>query len=207
MKITLDGIGKRYRSNWLFRNLNTELTAPGNYMITGYNGSGKSTLLLILTGFVTPTAGKMVWTGNDGNVLKREDAFEHFSLCSPALDLFDELTLAELVERHFTFRNLSDGYKITDVKEICGLDAHWNKSIGTFSSGMKQRVKIALAVLTQSSALVLDEPAMNLDSRSVDWYYQLINSYLGDRLLIVATNNPAIDCPFKSTEINIVQKS
>lgn len=207
MKIVLDGIGKRYRSNWLFRNLNAELTAPGNYMITGYNGSGKSTLLLIITGFVTPTAGKLIWTDDNGKTLSRENVFEHFSLCSPSLDLFDELTLAELIERHFSFRKLADGYKITDVKEICGLDAHWNKPIGTFSSGMKQRVKIAMAVLTQSSVLVLDEPAMNLDSRSVDWYYQLVNSYLGNRLLIVATNNPAIDCPFKSTEINIVQKS
>ncbi|MFI5204523.1 MAG: ATP-binding cassette domain-containing protein [Flavobacteriales bacterium] len=207
MKIILDGIGKRYRANWLFRDLKTELITPQSYMITGYNGSGKSTLLLIMAGFVTPTMGKIEWINDDEKQIEREKVYEYFSLCSPSLELFDDLSLAELVERHFSFRPMLGNYKVNEFKEICGLDAHWNKQVGTFSSGMKQRVKIALAVLTESKALLLDEPAMNLDTRSVDWYYQLIHAYLNNRLLVVATNNPQTDSPFKATEINIVQRS
>jgi ABC-type multidrug transport system ATPase subunit len=177
-------------------------------MITGYNGSGKSTMLLIICGYVTPTEGKVLWQLNDTSVyIEKENVHSYISLCSPALELFDELTLAELVNSHFSFRPIATGFTVADVKELCGLDAHWNKPIGTFSSGMKQRVKITLAFLTQSKILVLDEPAMNLDKRSVEWYYQLINSCLNNRLLIVATNNPQVDCPFNSTEINILHKS
>lgn len=207
MKIILDGIGKRYRTNWLFRDLKIQLVSPQGYMITGYNGSGKSTLLLIMAGFVTPTMGKIQWMDESGKEIEREKAFQYFSLCSPSLELFDDLSLAELVERHFSFRKMLDGFKVNEFKEICGLDAHWNKQVGTFSSGMKQRVKIALAVLTESKVVLLDEPAMNLDARSVEWYYQLIHSYLNNRLLVVATNNPQIDCPFKAIEINIIQRS
>jgi ABC-type multidrug transport system ATPase subunit len=207
MKIILDGIGKRYRTNWLFRDLKIQLVSPQGYMITGYNGSGISTLLLIMAGFVTPTMGNIKWVDENEKEIEREKVFQYFSLCSPSLELFDDLTLAELVDRHFSFRKMLDGFKVTEFKEICGLDAHWNKQVGTFSSGMKQRVKIALAVLTESKVVLLDEPAMNLDARSVEWYYQLIHSYLNNRLLVVATNNPQIDCPFKTTEINIIQRS
>jgi ABC-type multidrug transport system ATPase subunit len=80
--------------------------------------------------------------------------------------------------------------------EITQLEKAKNKQLKYFSSGMKQRVRLALAVLCDSPLLLLDEPTSNLDKKAIDWYQQLVTDHSKNRLIIVASNQQEYEYPF-----------
>src|SRR5690606_28190701 len=86
------------------------------------------------------------------------------------------------------FKKLLPELGIDQVIELLGLERSADKEIRYFSSGMKQRTKLALACCSDTSMLFLDEPTSNLDSQGVEWYHQLIQKFSKDRLIIVASN-------------------
>ncbi|KQR71914.1 ABC transporter ATP-binding protein [Pedobacter sp. Leaf176] len=186
MTITLNNVGRRFNKEWIFRNLSTEFTSGNSYAILGPNGSGKSTLLSVLTGSLTPSEGQISFSENKD--IPVEDIYKHISLAAPYLELVETFTLKELIDFHFKFKDFSAGLNAKSLVSILGLEKSANKEIKYFSSGMKQRTKLALACCSNSPILFLDEPTSNLDVQGVDWYRELIENYTKNRLTIIGSN-------------------
>ncbi len=201
MNILLHNIGKKYNYHWIFRRINLELGAPAHWGILGNNGSGKTTLLKVLSGYLTPSEGDITWS------LKNKDispsVFRFTGIASPHLELIEEFSLRESLLFHSKFRSFIQNHTLKSLIKTSGLEKSADKPIKYFSSGMKQRVKLLLAVMSDNPLIILDEPCSNLDDRSIDWYKQLIDEYIGDRLLIIGSNDKETECFSCSRFINL----
>ncbi len=209
MIINLDKVGKRYHFDWIFRNIDFEFRSGEPCVIVGPNGSGKSTLLQTISGLVIPNEGAIVYKIDD-KIIPVEHLFRHFSIATPYLELIEDFTLAEIIEFHFKFKKfIGSGGQISrkelteKVIDIIDLHKSRNKHIKYYSSGMKQRVKLALAILSDTPLLLLDEPTSNLDKKGMEWYRGLIDRYTLNRLVIVCSNNQAVEFDFCKQKIDI----
>lgn len=183
MRIELDKVSKKYGSQWIYRGVSTVFESGGRYAITGANGSGKSTLLKVISGMVTPNEGRVLYTHN-GATIPAEDIYKHISYSAPYLDLPEELTVAEMVAFHQQMRVL---HGITAADLLAAIDIP-PKEIRDCSSGMKQRVKLALAYYTKSDILLLDEPTANMDHHWRDWTNTLVKNDPQQRIVIICSN-------------------
>lgn len=181
--IELAGVSKKFGSNWIFRDINARFEAGRKYAITGPNGSGKSTLLKIIAGIVTPNEGK-VTANNKHGVILIEELYTQVVFCAPYLELPDELTLTELLNFHESQRKLT----ISRKEFMDAVQLEPGKEIRNYSSGMKQRLKLALAFYTHSPVILLDEPTTTLDEHWTKWYLKLAGELLGNRLTIISSN-------------------
>ncbi|GGI26797.1 ABC transporter ATP-binding protein [Pedobacter mendelii] len=186
MKIALNNVGRRFNKEWIFRNLSTEFTSGNSYAILGPNGSGKSTLLSVLTGSLTPSEGEISFS--DIENVPVENIYKYISLAAPYLELVETFTLKEIIDFHFKFKSFAVGVDAKSLVSILGLEKSSNKEIKYFSSGMKQRTKLALACCSNSPILFLDEPTSNLDVQGINWYLELIEKFTKNRLTIVGSN-------------------
>ncbi|MFI5158860.1 MAG: ATP-binding cassette domain-containing protein [Sphingobacteriales bacterium] len=189
MNITLQNIGRRFNREWIFRGVEYTFKAGESYAILGSNGSGKSTLLQILNGSLSPSAGTIRYE-LDGKEVLVEDVFQCLSLAAPYLELIEEFTLTEMIDLHFKFKSYKAGMDNKAVIDLLAMDANKNKLIKYFSSGMKQRLKLALAFCSDTPILMLDEPTSNLDAQGVEWYLGLIEKFALNRLTIICSNQP-----------------
>ncbi len=187
MKISLHNAGKRFNRDWIFRHIDMELDASGSYAITGANGSGKSTLLQVIAGATLHSEGKLVYHATDGVEIK--EPYKNIALAAPYLELVEEFTATELLQFHAGFKKLTGG--IPEILAAVNLEKAAHKQIRYFSSGMKQRLKLAQAFFSESAVLLLDEPTTNLDSEGTALYQQLVEQHLGKRLVVVSSNVPA----------------
>ncbi|ASU36511.1 ABC transporter ATP-binding protein [Mucilaginibacter xinganensis] len=187
MKISLQNIGRRFNRDWIFRGIDHSFTDDKAYAILGPNGSGKSTLLQVLNGSLAPSAGKLEYF-HDDKAVEISEVYQHLSLAAPYLELIEEFTLSEVVDFHFQFKGYKTGIDKNGVIELLGMASNKNKMIRYFSSGMKQRLKLALAFCSDTPMLMLDEPTSNLDTQGVDWYLSLVEKYAANRLTIICSN-------------------
>jgi ABC-type multidrug transport system ATPase subunit len=187
MKIELQQCGKRYRREWILRRIDYTFAAGGRYAITGPNGSGKSTLLKLLSGHLSPSKGKVSFS-YEGQLLPVESVYPHLAFAAPYIELIEEFTLRESLEFHQKFRPLLAGLNTDSLIDLLGLQSATHLPVHNFSSGMKQRLKLALACCSQADYILLDEPTTNLDDKGAEWYQQLLTEFVGDRLLVVASN-------------------
>jgi ABC-type multidrug transport system ATPase subunit len=186
MNISLNNVGRRFNKEWIFRNLSAEFTSGNSYAILGPNGSGKSTLLSVLTGSLSPSEGEISFS--DTKEISVENIYKYISLAAPYLELVETFTLKESIDFHFKFKNFAAGLDSKKLITILGLEKAANKEIKYFSSGMKQRTKLALACCTDTPILFLDEPTSNLDVQGINWYRELIENFGKDRLMIIGSN-------------------
>jgi ABC-type multidrug transport system ATPase subunit len=200
MHISLKNIGKRYNFDWIFRKVNLELSSANNYVILGSNGSGKSTLLQLLSGSMIPSEGVLEY---ENNLTSAEEIYQKVSYAAPYLDLYEDFTLKEAVDFHSRFKRFRGNISVEEVIGISELGSAKNKQLKYFSSGMKQRVRLSLAVLSDTPLLLLDEPASNLDRSAITWYQNLVEKHSGERLIIVASNQQEFEYPFCNQQINI----
>jgi len=188
MRISVTDAGKRFNREWIFRNLSLELHSNQHYAITGHNGSGKSTFLQCIAGSLYTTEGKITFTLN-GKLLEPEVVYKQLSICAPYLELIEEMTAIEFLNYHASFKPLIKGWDATGIIEEIGLSKAKQKQIRYFSSGMKQRVKLAQAFFSDSPLLLLDEPCTNLDQQGIDLYKLLISSLCKNRLVLISSND------------------
>lgn len=188
MKIYLEHISKRFQRHWIFKDINVSFNAPGAYAILGRNGSGKSTLLRIIAGMQSPSKGTIQYEFNN-QLIAADKLYTQVSFCAPSQEIVEELTLSEFLKFHFAFKGIYSGLSIEDIIDMTGLNEARNKPIADYSSGMKQRVKLAQAIFTNSPVLLLDEPCTNLDDDGVMQYRNWIEKYGKNRLVIVASND------------------
>jgi ABC-2 type transport system ATP-binding protein len=202
MKIELDTVGKRYRSEWILRNINLSFEAGKSYAVTGPNGSGKSTLLKMLSGHLTPSKGKLRFS-QDGKSLEVDQVFQYLSYSAPYIDLIEDFTLWEALKFHYQFKPLMPGTTLESLYQRLNFKKARNKLVRDFSSGMKQRLKLLLAICSDTPLLLLDEPTTNLDQEGMQWYRQLIDEFTNERLLIIASNVD-VDFDFCEERVDIL---
>ena len=202
MHISLSKISRKFNYEWIFRDVDFEFEQNNAYAILGSNGSGKSTLLQIISGHLHPSAGNITYSLNHIE-MPVEDFFRHVTYSGPYLELIEEFTLEEMLTFHSRFRKFRRQLDVNAVMEITGLIRNRNKPIKYFSSGMKQRVRLAIALLTESEVVLLDEPAANLDRKAVEWYRNLVFENRADRIIIVCSNSQADEYDFCTQSIVI----
>ncbi|WP_299824192.1 ATP-binding cassette domain-containing protein [uncultured Pontibacter sp.] len=187
MQINLSNLGKRYNYEWIFRNLTYTFESGTSYAILGHNGSGKSTLLTVIAGHNLHSEGEINYTLGTKKVAP-EEAYRQLSLTAPYLELVEEFTLLEMLDFHTRFKNLRGNISTTDLVDRMGLQRSKNKFVKDFSSGMKQRLKLGLALYSDTQLLLLDEPTTNLDQEGVAWYQEHVSLNKANRLVIVGSN-------------------
>lgn len=187
MKISLTNIGRRFNRDWIFKQIDYEFTSGNSYAILGSNGSGKSTLISVLNGSLTPSEGKISYSLNNAAV-DVSDIYKYVSFAAPYLELVETFTLKEIINFHFKFKKLVSGMDASSVIKLLGLEHSSNKEIRYFSSGMKQRTKLALAFCADTPILFLDEPTSNLDVQGIEWYQELAETFSKDKIIIIGSN-------------------
>ena len=188
VSITADGIEKKYNRRKIFSNINFALRENDSLAITGRNGSGKSTLLKIISGALSPTEGEISLTIENKNVAA-SDRFTLVGFVAPYLQLYDEFTALENLRLLRRIRGIrtSDETMLALLRRVNLFDRR-NDFVRTYSSGMKQRLKYAFALLHEPPVLLLDEPASNLDDEGIATVRQIIEEQKKKGILIIATN-------------------
>ncbi len=202
MKIQLEQIGKKFNTEWIFRDVIFTFDKNSISVILGRNGSGKSTLLQIVAGNLLPSSGKIIYT-RDGQTIHGDEIFRHLTMVAPYLELIEDFTLNEMLEFHFSFKHYLPGYDLASVTNLLHFPTMKHKQIRQFSSGMKQRVKLVLAILSDVPLILLDEPAMNLDKPGIDWYHGLVNEFAGNRTIIICSNLHQTESAFATKALQI----
>lgn len=203
LHIQLEGIGKKFGSEWIFKNLNLNLNPADKLVLLGGNGSGKSTLLQIISGYVLPNAGKVIFK-NGQQTEENENYRNHLSIATPYLELIEDYTLTELIEHCAVYKPFLNKLTAKEIIEIAELKHAENKHIKNYSSGMKQRAKLALAILADCPLLLLDEPASNLDKNAIEWYIKLVGWYGADKTIVVCSNSVKEEYEFCTKELNVM---
>ena len=190
VELSLENVSKSFGARRVLRSVCAEVATGEALVITGHNGSGKSTLLSIVAGLLRPDSGA-VRVKRDGEELFPEDRRRYLSLVAPDLTLYPELTALENLEFFARVRSLrwdrADGAALlTRV----GLDGRGDDLTGTYSSGMRIRVKYAVALQSNPAVLLLDEPTAMLDTGGVELVEQVIAEQRQRGVLVLATNDP-----------------
>ncbi len=187
MDIITESIYKRFQQVWVIRDFSFRFTSNNIYGIAGLNGSGKTTLLQILAGLIPPSKGKIKYVDGE-NLIAEESWYEKISYAAPYADLYEYMNLQELYEHHTSFKKFRNPISFSEFVSLVFLNSHEEKLIKTYSSGMKQRLKLGLSILSDYPVLFLDEPQSNLDEYSKNWYQQLLKENAKDKVVIIASN-------------------
>jgi len=187
MEILLDKVSKRFNQDLLFKDLNHRFCAPLSYAITGPNGSGKTTLLKIISGMIPCTAGEVIYRKSN-EIVDPDSIYKYISYVAPYMELPEELTLNEFLKFHFGLKPNLEGLSSKDIAAMATLEHALNKPLHTFSSGMKQRVKLAIGIFSSTPVLLLDEPTTNFDESGTSWYKQEIKRVKSEKLIIISSN-------------------
>jgi ABC-type multidrug transport system ATPase subunit len=203
MKVSLTDAGKRFNRDWIFRHFNYTFEDGQSYAITGPNGSGKSTLLQVLGGAMQINEGVIEFrAGSLESGVSIEEIYQHVSICAPYLELIEEMTLKEFLDFHHGFKPFLAGVTSEKIISILDLEKSVSKQIRYYSSGMKQRVKLAQSIFSDTPIVLLDEPCTNLDTVGIELYHSLIDEYCKDRLLVVSSNDE-VEYRFCKERINM----
>jgi ABC-type multidrug transport system ATPase subunit len=184
MTISLTDAGKRYNREWIFRHVDLKFTPGTSYAITGSNGSGKSTFLQTIAGMLNVNEGKIIYENTDA-----DKAYSQISFCAPYSDVIEEMTLVEFLDFHNGFKQWLPGFHNERIIGEVGLSHAAEKQIRYYSSGMKQRVRLAQAIFSDTTVLMLDEPTSNFDEEGIALYRRLMSQYCSHRLVVICSND------------------
>ncbi len=188
MRINLFNAGKRFNRDWIFRKAHLTFLPGHTYAITGSNGSGKSTLLQTLGGSMEISEGKIEWEHN-GTSVDADNVYSHLTIAAPYVEVIEEMTAVEFLQFHQQFKPLLQSISIPEIIKLIGLEKAAAKQIRYYSSGMKQRIKLAQAIFSDAPLLLLDEPCTNLDVSGYDLYQKLIQDHAANKTIIVSSND------------------
>lgn len=202
--VSLHNLGKKFNKEWIFRGIDYTISPGQKLLISGGNGSGKSTLLQVISGFVSPNEGHVAFSFSGQSIQDATDLKDHISFASPYLQLIEDLTLEEMIAHAKLFKPFLNGLDVAELIRLIDLQHARHKFIRQFSSGMKQRLKLGLAILADTPVLLLDEPVSNLDRSAIAWYRSLISTHTQERTVIVCSNAIEDEHFFCDTALNIM---
>jgi len=191
--ISFDGVGLSFGSLRLFDSLNTMLPSGQITMVTGHNGSGKSTFLQLAAKFIAPDTGKVIAT-DDETLLQKDEFRSRLAMVTPEWKLYARLTAEENLRFLLGLRGINLSIeRIPPLLERVGLK--WeelrNTLAGKLSTGMRQRVKLAMLLAADADVWILDEPCANLDATGLRIVLNEARQAASEgKLILWATNDP-----------------
>ncbi len=189
MLITAENAGKKFVSEWIIRKASFRLESGNSYTFVGPNGSGKSTLIQLLMGIIPVSEGSITYRTAAGAAgIDPDQWYRSIILAAPYMEVIEEYTLRELIDFHRKFKPFKNNISGGEFEDFIRLSHAKDKLIRHFSSGMKQRLKLGLAFMSDVPVVFLDEPTSNLDSAGIDWYLENIGKIGADQLLIIGSN-------------------
>ena len=189
MKLEAHSIGKYFAENLIFKNINFTVHSGESLAITGPNGSGKTTLVRILCRLISPSEGTVIYE-KAGETILTQHIYRYIGLVGPYLELYEELSAWENLHFFANMRNIKDpNSTILRLLERIGLKGREKDQVKNYSSGMRQRLKYAFALLHNPQILFLDEPTSNLDSEGIKTIYEIMKEQKENKILIIATND------------------
>jgi ABC-type multidrug transport system ATPase subunit len=188
--ICVKNLGKKFNRDWIFRGLDLNLESGQRYAFAGRNGSGKSTLLQVLSGAVPLTEGQIEYQSSGNQIIEIDNWYKHIVIAAPYLELIEEFTPVELLNFHAGFKAFKSGISVAKIINDLELDSSKNKAIKYFSSGMKQRLKLALAFYSDVPVVMLDEPTSNLDAYWTAWYLSEVQKLDKAQIVLICSNVP-----------------
>ncbi len=188
MKVQCRDIAKRFLYDYVFKSINLEINSGSRIGIQGPNGSGKSTFLKIIMGYLSPSHGSVEYFLDNSSV-EREFVFRHLSLAAPYVGLIDEFSLEEHLKFHQNHKAFYSPLDVKGFQRELEFDFDPSQRIQYYSSGMSHRVKLGLAILSNSDLLVLDEPTSFLDDDGKVWFHKFLNKYAFNRTIVIASND------------------
>lgn len=201
MKISISNLGKKYSSEWIFKGINASFETGQTVNVIGSNGSGKSTLLKVLSASELPTNGAIQYESK-AVIIKADEIYKKINYCAPYVDLPEELSVREIYDFHHQFKPIKLDFQ--SFVELIWLQKQIHKSIKHFSSGMKQRLKLALSLLSESEIVFLDEPTSNLDEKGKSLYNELVESQKEQKLIFIGTNSDHTEMKPSNHTLNIM---
>lgn len=186
MIINAEGLGKKYAREWIFKNFSCEFKSGHKYAITGRNGSGKSTLLKVLASAIQASEGNLNYFDSQGKEIAPEAIFRQLTYMAPYMEVIEEFTLQEFLTFYINFKSIN--LSIAELIEKLRFTTAKNKLIRNFSSGMKQRLQLGLALFSDAEIVFLDEPTSNLDKPTTAWYLETVLQTIQNRILIISSN-------------------
>lgn len=187
MNIQIDSLAKRFNKEWIFKSISLNVSSGQKLGIIGSNGSGKSTFIKLISGAELPSKGEVTYSVGVAEI-EISEVYSKINFAAPYIDLIEEFTCKELVDFHLTFKQFQKGLTADEFIQLVYLKNAKHKFVKNFSSGMKQRLKLGLAICSQSELLLLDEPCSNLDSKGIQLYHQLMDSYNTNRTTFIGSN-------------------
>lgn len=188
MEVTLEAVSKRFSRQWIFKDLSLHIPQGSAFALTGRNGSGKSTLLKLISGALPPSAGSVKYK-LDNMVIPSDKLYRHLSFAAPYNKLIEEFTISEAYQFHARFRRFyPEAASIRDFLDVVQFPFKNSSAIKGYSSGMKQRLQLALAICTQGALLILDEPGSNLDREGRGWFQEVLGKFHQSRTVLIASN-------------------
>jgi heme exporter protein A len=186
LTLNVSGLGKRFGARLVLQDVSFS-AAPGEIVgVAGPNGSGKSTLLHILCGLLRPTRGRVEYSA--GGPLTPNQARSRIGFCGPSLQLYDDLSASENLAFFARWRGIPAA--VDELLARVGLDPSRKDPLRAYSSGMRQRVKLAWALMHGPSVLLLDEPGANLDDAGRALVAAIVAAHARRGLAVVASNDP-----------------
>ena len=198
MEILATNLSKKFRQEFVIRDFSHQFKDGNSYAITGPNGSGKSTLLQLIAQFTLPNSGKIEMTGIDPELV-----YSQITYAAPYVELIEEYTLTEHLAILVKNNYLPSSIDIDTFEEFIDLQPGRFKLIKNYSSGMRQKLKLGFALLSERPVLLLDEPTTNFDEQAKQWFFNRLNDQR-HKLIIIASNELR-EIEFCSEKIAIVE--
>lgn len=202
ISIQINNLSKKFVNEWIFKDVTLTITPAEKLVILGANGSGKSTLLQSIASFLIPTKGEVVWKNND-TVIEDDTIYKQLTIASPYMELIEDFTLTEIINHQKQFKPFQNNLSTEEIIKLMQLEHAANKFVKNYSSGMKQRVKLGLAILADCPVLLLDEPCSNLDANAIAWYQSMITQFAQHKTILVCSNTVKEEYTFCTDKIEI----
>jgi ABC-type multidrug transport system ATPase subunit len=183
-------VGHRYAAARGLDPLSFALRGTGLAAVTGANGTGKSTLLRILAGLLRPSTGSSTLRLG-GHEIAPAERRHVVGWASPELQFYSEFTVRENLGFAAEARRLVDGpASVRAALDAVGLTPRIDDRFTALSSGMRQRLRLAFAMMGDPPVVLLDEPGSHLDDAGRDRLYAEMKRRANDARVLVATNDP-----------------
>ena len=189
--IIVDGLTKQFKNILAVKNISFKIGKGKIIGLLGPNGCGKSTTIGMMLGLIKPSSGTVIINGQNIEQ-NRTDLLEKMNFISPYVELPKKLTVEENLKvygRLYGVKNLKD--KISDLMEKLNLLDFKSRKTGELSSGQKNRVSLAKALINDPEILFLDEPTASLDPDVGDYIRGFIENYASNKgaTILLASHN------------------